>query len=400
MLRIALLAIVIIVVWITVLPYIMPNRAKANYDDAKLREIALSRGMHSIPSSFEEFLKLLDSPENRITKKKVALGKELFFDKNLSRDRSISCASCHMLKENPHNQKQFLDDITNPQAKTDCMVCHIKDESGSDRLATAIGVEAKEDPYHRNTLTILNSALAKYQMWDASSKNSLDSVALMISDSYKMDLSKKELVKRVVQNTLYKQKFKQVFQDGITYVNIIKSIDAYQKTLLSRSAYDAFLDGNDTAMSAEAKRGFRNFIELGCKGCHTGITVGGQTVQKFPTRDYNYIINVTGLFNANYVGRDVASFEFNFKEHRDFPFENVGDFLGKKSERRFRVPILRNVTKTSPYFHNGAVFDLREAIYIMGKYQLSMELSDRQIDEIMAFFKSLEGNIVEYKELQ
>jgi len=174
----------------------------------------------------------------------------------------------------------------------------------------------------------------------------------------------------------------------------------YQKTLLTRSAYDRFLEGDDDAMTPEAKRGFRNFIELGCKGCHTGITVGGQTIQKFPTRNYNYIINVTGVFSKEHVGRDVASFDFNFKEYSRFPFANKGGFLGKEQRQLFRVPILRNVTKTSPYFHNGAVFDLRKAIYIMGKYQLSMELSETQIDEIVAFFQSLEGDVVTYKELE
>ena len=400
MLRLTLLGIVIIVSWLTVLPYIMPNRTKPNYSDDKLREMALSRGMSSIPSDFESFLKLSEDADNKITKEKVLLGKRLFFDKNLSSDRSISCSSCHMIASNPHNKQQFLDDITDPKAKTDCMVCHIKDESGSDRLSTAIGVQGVSDPYHRNTLTILNAALAKYQMWDASSANSFESVVKMIHDPYKMNLSSEALVKRVSEDNSYKKSFQVVFQEGINFKNIVKAIDAYQKTLLTRSAYDEFLDGNNSAMSTEAKRGFRNFIELGCKGCHTGITVGGQTVQKFPTRNYNYIIDVTGVFNSHYVGRDVASFHFNFAQHRDFPFENLGGFLGKKDEKRFRVPILRNVTKTSPYFHNGAIFDLREAVYIMGKYQLSMELSEQQIDEIVAFLKTLEGKIVDYRELR
>jgi cytochrome c peroxidase len=400
MLRLILLAIAIIVVWISILPYMMPNRTKNIYSDEKLRETALSRGMRSIPKDYKKFLLLVQTPDNIITKEKIALGKELYFDKNLSKDRSVSCASCHMIKQNPHNKTQFLDDILHPKSKTDCMVCHIKDESGSDRLATAIGVGGKTDPFHRNTLTILNSSLAKYQLWDASSKSSLQTVARMIHDPYKMDLSSLELTRRVNESALYKKEFQSIFEDGVKPINIQKAIDAYQKTLLTRSAYDRFLDGDDSAMTPLAKQGFVDFIELGCKGCHTGISVGGQTVQKFPVRNYNSIIDVTGSFSREYVGRDVASFDFNFKQYQDFPFENIGGFLGAKDEKRFRVPILRNVTKTSPYFHNGAVFDLREAIYIMGKYQLSMELSETQIDEIEAFLHSLEGNPVSYKELQ
>jgi len=116
--------------------------------------------------------------------------------------------------------------------------------------------------------------------------------------------------------------------------------------------------------------------------------------------NFNYVINVTGIFSSEYLGRDVARFDFNFKPFSRFPFENRGGFLGKENLQRFRVPILRNVTKTSPYFHNGAVFSLRKAVYIMGKYQLGMELSERQIDEITAFLRSLEGNVVAYEELQ
>jgi len=400
MLRLILLGIIIIVIWISSVPYLIPKKVKHSFSDKELREVALSKGMKSIPKEYDLFLKLLDSPQNPITKEKVALGKALFFDVNLSKDNRVSCASCHMLSKNPHNKNQFLDDIKNPQSKTDCMVCHIKDQSGSDRLSTAIGVDGRVDPYHRNTLTILNSALAKHQMWDASVKESLQSVGLMIEDVNKMGLSAKEAAQKINKKSYYKEQFQKIFPDGVTFDNITLAIDAYQKTLLTRSAFDSFLDGNNSAISDTAKRGLRNFIELGCKGCHSGRTVGGETVQHFPTRNYNYIIDVTSVFSTEYVGRDVAAFNFNFKEYHRFPFENVGGFLGKNEEQRFRVPMLRNVTKTSPYFHNGAVFDLREAVYIMGKYQLSMELTEIQIDEITAFLKSLEGEVVEYEELK
>jgi cytochrome c peroxidase len=377
----------------------MPYKKRAAYDDATLRKMALSRGMGSVPKELETLKKMLHDTNNSITKERVLLGRELFFDANLSLDKQHSCASCHMLAKDPHNRRQFLDDITDPESKTDCMVCHIQDESGSDRLATAVGVDGKEDRYHRNTLSILNASLAKYQMWDGSSKSSLASVAKMLHDSQKMGLSKEQLLDYIAHNPYYKEHFA-VLSLEITLQNIYELIDSYQKTVVTRSAYDAFLEGDDSAMSEEAKRGFRNFIELGCKGCHTGVSVGGQSLQKFPTRDYNYIINVTSRFDSRYIGRDVASIEFNFREHHDFPFENRGGFLGAKQQQLFRVPILRNVTKTSPYFHNGAIFDLREAIYIMGKYQLSTELTEQQIDEIAAFLKTLEGEVVMYKELQ
>lgn len=400
MLRLSLLALIIIVVWIEILPYLIPKKAKKIYNDAMLRETALSRGMIPIPKEYDKFLKLLDSKNNPITKEKVALGKELYFDIILSKDKTRSCASCHMLGQNPHNKIQFLEDISHPGSKTDCMVCHIKDESGSDRLSTAIGVGEQTNPNHLNTPTILNSALAKYRMWDGTVTTSLDVIAPMIHGKYTMNLSSQEAEKRLKNSAAYTQKFKRIFKDGVTFENITKALDVYQKTLLTRSAYDRFLEGDDSAMSEEAKRGFSDFIQLGCKGCHTGITVGGQTIQKFPVRNYNHIIDVTGIFSREYIGRDVAAFNFNFKQYQRYPFENKGDYLGRNNEQRFRVPILRNVTKTSPYFHNGSVFDLREAVRIMGKYQLSMELTEKQIDEIVAFLHSLDGEVVEYKELK
>ena len=400
MLRLALLSLLLIVVWISILPVIMPNRHRTPYSDDELRNKALSRSIRSIPGDFTKLKKLYKDSNISMTKEHVSLGRELFFDTNLSSDTTQSCASCHMLTKNAQSKSQFLQDITHPQSKTDCMVCHIQDESGSDRLAYATGAEGNTDPYLRNTLTILNASLAKYQLWDASSKSIQKTTKQMLQTAYIMNISKEVVVERVLQNPHYKKEFEKLFRDGVTFDNIVKALVSYQQTLVTRSAYDAFLDGNNSAMSDEAKRGLRNFIELGCKGCHTGVTVGGQTFQKFPVRDYNYIINVTGRYDPNYIGRRLASFEFNFKEHHDFPFENRGHFMGAKAERVFRVPILRNVTKTSPYFHNGAVFDLREAIYIMGKYQLSMELSEQQIDEIVAFFKALEANPVDYKELR
>ncbi|NPA66342.1 MAG: cytochrome-c peroxidase, partial [Epsilonproteobacteria bacterium] len=214
MLRLVLLSIVVVVLWIAILPYMMPSKPKNkySYSDEELRNKAMQVGMQSIPNDYKKFIALVQTPDNLISKEKVALGKKLYFDTILSKDRTIRCASCHMLSKDPHNQQQFLDNITHPNSKTDCMVCHIKDQSGSDRLSTAIGVKGKTDPYHRNTLTILNSTLAKYQLWDASSKNSLQSIAKMIQDPYKMDLTPKEAITRLNNSPTYKQAFQKVFK--------------------------------------------------------------------------------------------------------------------------------------------------------------------------------------------
>ncbi|MEA1914563.1 MAG: c-type cytochrome [Campylobacterota bacterium] len=133
-------------------------------------------------------------------------------------------------------------------------------------------------------------------------------------------------------------------------------------------------------MSQKAKNGLTLFLHLGCKGCHSGIAVGGLSMQKFPLRRIWSIDSI-----------------FDFQKTPDFPFENKGDFLGKDNRKLFRVPILRNVEHTSPYFHNGSVKDLKEAVRIMGLYQTDVKLNDAQLDEIVEFLNSLSGELVNYK---
>jgi len=136
---------------------------------------------------------------------------------------------------------------------------------------------------------------------------------------------------------------------------------------------------------------------MGCKGCHYGSAIGGQRIQKFPLRDYNAIIDLTTTFNEATKGRSVSQISFNFDMYHPYPFENKGGFLGKDGERIFRVPILRNISQTAPYFHNGVVKTLREAIQIMSKNQIGVDMSKGQLDAMEAFLKSLDGEIVDYK---
>jgi len=211
-----------------------------------------------------------------------------------------------------------------------------------------------------------------------------------------MNMTKAEVEKRLMANSTYVKRFNLVFKT-ITFENTQKAIGAYLRTLVTRSDYDRFLDGDNSAMSSKAKKGLANFINFGCKGCHTGISVGGQSIQKFPVRDYNSLIDITNSFNEHKKGRETAQVGFNFNMHHSYPFENSGGFMGRDGKQLFRVPMLRNVTKTSPYFHNGSVQKIREAVYLMGKHQLGMTLTDEQIDELVAFLKALEGDIVDYK---
>ncbi len=376
---------------------ILPQKQKPQYSDDELRKVALSRNLSSIPSDYELLLKLVDTEENRLSKAKVSLGKELYFDKILSHSKDISCSTCHVISKNQNDKTIFLDALTSKaNDKTDCIVCHLSDQSGTDRFESAIGDKGRENSFHLNTLSTLNSALAKHLTWDGDIDTVEEQVGHSIEDSTQMNLEADEVTKRLNADSKYVEKFNSAFGE-VNFDNVKKAIGAYLRTLTTRGDYDRFLDGDNSAMSKEAKKGLANFINFGCSGCHAGITVGGQSIQKFPVRDYNSIMDVTNSFKDE--GREVGHFGFSAGVYHAYPFENRGGFLGKDGKQLFRVPMLRNVTKTSPYFHNGGVSKIREAVYLMAKHQLGMSLTNEQIDEIVAFLKALEGDIVEYKVL-
>ncbi len=328
--------------------WFFPKKKIVYMSDETLREYALNRGLAPVPKTYPKLLELADNPQNPLSPAKIALGKKLFFDPILSRDNTISCANCHKL-----------------------------DEGGDDNLPTAIGFHGQANPKHLNSPTVLNAALAKAQFWDGRAKDVEEQAAGPMQAPFEMNITPKLAVQRIRNVPSYVAQFQRVFGEGngsVTFKNIQKAIGAYERTLLTRSAYDRFLEGDNNAISQSAKRGLNLFIQKGCKGCHTGISVGGQSIQRFPLRRA-----LSDIFKTD-----------------PFPFPNTGGFLGKDSQKLFRVPILRNITKTAPYFHNGSVKDLKEAIRIMSKYQIGKEFTPKQIEDVEAFLKTLEGEIVEY----
>ena len=348
------------IIGIILLPDMLPDRKFKVYTDDELRSEALNRGMKPIPKTIEGLLSVVDTKDNPMTSRKIKLGKELFFDPILSRDKTINCASCHLLNN-----------------------------GGDDNKPTAIGFHNRANPSHLNSPTVLNAALQKYQFWNGSAKDVEEQAGGPIQAPFEMNMTPQEAIKRLKANSYYVEKFQNVFNvdDAITFENIKKAIGAYERTLLTRGAYDDFLDGNNNAMSEKAKKGLANFINFGCKGCHTGMSVGGQSLQKFPVRGVATLKD----FRLN------IKIEPEFEVIDDkFPFENTGGFLGKDDEQIFKVPMLRNITKTAPYFHNGAVKEVEEVVKLMGTHQLGMKLTKNQIDEIVEFLKSLDGKLVKY----
>lgn len=336
-------------------------------NDAKLREIALDKGLEPVPQTFQEIKQLFDNSSNPITIEKIKLGKKLFNDKNLSLSRKISCATCHDIKK-----------------------------GGEDGKPTAIGHKGRKNPHHLNTPTVLNSAFATKLFWDASSPNLAHQAKGPIQAPFEMSSTPKLIVQRVKENLYYVEEFQKIFNDtnSITFDNVTKVIATYEKILVTRGDFDKFLEGDDTAISKKAKKGLELFINIGCKGCHNGEAVGGEIVAKFPLRPY------TGLLSPKFIYEDkrrkLESIKLQFGlASTQYPFDNKGGFLGKKGTKLFRVPILRNITKTAPYFHNGMVKDLDESIFIMAKYQLGFDLNKEQIGQIEEFLKTLEGDVVD-----
>ena len=325
--------------------FLLPKSQITYLEDNELREYALSRNLAPVPTKYSELLKVIDNPSNPMTPAKIALGKQLFFDPILSLDKTINCASCHILEE-----------------------------GGDDNIPTAIGYHDRANPKHLNSPTVLNDALAKSQFWDGSAADVEAQAAGPMQAPFEMNITPKEAVKRLKENGAYVEAFGKVFDGNISFLNIQNAIGAYERTLLTRGKFDTFLEGDNNAMSKSAKRGLNLFMQKGCKGCHTGMSLGGQSVQLFPLRR---------------AIEDIFSSE-------PFPFPNTGGFLGQNGKKRFRVPILRNITKTAPYFHNGMVTELEEAIRIMSQYQVGNEFSPKEIEDMVAFFESLEGELVSY----
>ena len=387
----------IFISFLLLLPNLTKERNFKTYSDGQLRAAAQSKGLKAIPNNYEDLLKMVNDENNPMSQEKIALGKELFFDAKLSLDDTISCSTCHMISKNADDKKIILNAITSKKQPNDmknannCVVCHLSDESGTDRLSTAIGYKGATNPHHLNTMTILNSSLAKYLTWNGEIKTLEQQISNSIQAPHKMNIKADELVKKLKNDEKYINDFNKVFKDenqeNLTFINIQKAIAVYVKTLLTRSSFDEFLEGNNEAISQNAKRGLVNFMNFGCSGCHTGMSVGGQSVQRFPLRHF------AGIHDLRPNLGSPPDFKII---DETFPFENKGGYKGRADTQFFRVPILRNVTKTSPYFHNGSVDKIREAVEIMGRHQVGLNLSNQQIDEIVEFLKTLEGNIVDY----
>jgi len=307
---------------------------------ASLLDDAKKAGFKPIPTDKNELLKLIDNPNNKLNDAKVALGKDLYFEPRLSKSNLISCNTCHNLAT-----------------------------GGVDGVSAAIGHKWTANPHHLNSPTVYNAVFMSRQFWDGRSPDLEDQAQGPMQAAPEMAISKEMAVERISSMLEYKDMFKKAFgDDKITFTHIADAIGAFERTLVTPSRFDEFLNGNTKALNDEEKKGLKVFIDKGCTACHTGVGIGG-SMQKFPlVKPYKYA--------------------------------NIGDFKGDKNGM-VKTPTLRNILQTAPYFHNGAVWDIKEAIKIMGETQLGVTLTDDEVNSIATFFKSLNGKMpnIEYPHL-
>ncbi len=275
-----------------------------------------------------------------IDEARASLGEYLFNDKHLAKGDHLACASCHILED-----------------------------GGDDNVA--LGTTHDGSNHHINTPTVFNAVYNFRFNWDGSADSMSDQVRMVIDNHLEANTDKNELLNDLRQQKEIRQRFEQIFPDGVTFDNYVAAITEYEKTLVTPgSRFDQYLLGDQDAITDEEISGYQLFKQYGCASCHQGINVGGNLYQKFGIF-YDYIAE-----RGNPTKSDLGRM----------------NITGKRSDKYvFKVPSLRNVAVTAPYLHDGQAETLGEAIYIMGKTQLGRELNNEDIFLISLFLETLTG---------
>ena len=295
-----------------------------------IAEKALKAGLKAIPSDQASLSKLID-PNKTITPKRVELGKKLYFEPRLSKSGIISCNTCHNLGL-----------------------------GGTDGVPAAVGHQWTANPHHLNSPTVYNAVFFKAQFWDGRSPHLEDQAKGPIEATPEMAAPKSLVEERVNSIPEYVEAFKDAYGKDvkIDFEKIASTIGIFERTLVTPSRFDDFLNGQKDALTDAEKEGLNLFIDKGCASCHTGVALGG-TMQPF---------EITAKYK----------------------FRHIGDFKGDKNGM-VKTPTLRNITETAPYFHNGAIWNLADAVKEMGSTQLGITISDEEAAKIVTFFGALEG---------
>ncbi len=286
---------------------------------------------------------VMTSASNPITDEKVALGRMLYYEPRLSKSQQISCNSCHAL-----------------------------DKYGVDGQATSDGHKGQKGD--RNAPTVYNAAGHFVQFWDGRAADVEAQAKGPVMNPVEMAMDSEEGVLQVLKSMPeYPAAFKAAFpggKDPVTYDNMAKAIGAFERKLVTPSRWDRFLGGDQNALTADEKAGFNAYVDAGCHTCHSGAYLGGNLYQKL------------GMVK-------------NWTDTSDPGREKVTKIEADRMV--FKVPSLRNIDRTGPYFHNGGVATLSQAVSLMAEYQLGKTLTDAQTRSVVTFLGTLTGDIpVEY----
>lgn len=305
-------------------------------------------------SAYAEFKALPDTPpipaDNPQTPQKIELGKMLYFDPRLSHDGTISCNTCHNVMSH-----------------------------GADGRPVGAGVQGKRGG--RGSPTVWNSAFLTVQFWDGRAASLEEQALGPITNPVEMGMKNHDLaIERIKKIPAYVEAFREVFPKDKhpTIVNAAKAIAAYERTLITpNSPFDQYMKGNKKAMNAQQIRGMKLVDEIGCTSCHTGENFAGegykmgeghyQPFPQIPGSKYDKMYDLTS---------DLGRYEVTKKA---------------EDKNHWRVATWRNIALTAPYFHNGKVHTLHEAVRVMAKTQLGMDLKDTQVNDIVAFLNALTG---------
>jgi len=300
--------------------------------------------MEKAKQFFKPLLQDMATAEFPTLAPRVELGKKLFFDPRLSADGTVACATCH---------RPAL--------------------YGTDGLPKSIGVEDRVNA--RNSPTVLNAAL-QFKAHCIGDRANVEEQAMksLLGHASFGNPDNAAVIRKIKALPGYEEAFAQALpneKEPVQPESWGKAIGAYERTLVTPSLFDASLEGDPKALTPQAQAGLKLFIDVGCVSCHNGVAIGGATFQKFG--DVGDYWKETG---------SQAIDEGRYQETQDPADKYV-----------FKVPSLRNVSMTPPYFHDGSVATLPHAVRVMAKVQLSKTLTEGQVHDVVAFLQSLTGSV-------
>jgi cytochrome c peroxidase len=268
------------------------------------------------------------------------LGRRLFNERRLSANNTVSCTSCHNVAR-----------------------------GGGDSRARSPGFQGKVGGV--NTPSVLNAALNFRQFWDGRADTLEAQIDIVVQNPVEMGSSWREVLAKLDADPAYRRDFAAAYRDGLTAANVRNAIASYERTLITpNSRFDQYLRGNQNAITAAEKAGYARFKQYGCVACHQGVNVGGNMFQKFGVMG-DYFARRGNPTDAD-MGRYLVT-------------RNPDDI------HVFKVPSLRNVARTAPYFHDGSARTLEEAIDVMFTYQLGRPGTREDKAFIIQFLNTLNG---------